>query len=284
MKNNNRNVEIIKASGEREPFSEEKLRSSLLRAGASKGTAEKIVRQIERELKPGMRTSVIYKDAFSMLRKEERPTAARYSLKKAIGDLGPSGHPFEKLVARLLESEGFSVEVGKILEGACVSHEVDVIAQKGNEYAMVECKFHNHPGIKSDVKTALYIHARFMDLMKVWEREPDHKGKTHEAWLVTNTKLTGDAVRYARCSGMKAVGWRYPRGEGLEIRIERAGLHPVTALTSLSTAQKRQLLAKGIVLCKELLENKEAFRMLGISGNKIESVICEIEGTCRLKR
>ena len=272
---------ITKASGEIEPFSVEKLRRSLGRVNAPSSVIDQVVEHIQNELKPGMPTYKIYRHAFSLLRKGERPTAARYSLKQAIRELGPSGHPFEKLVAELLLAQGFSVEVGKIMQGACISHEVDVIAQKDNRYVMVECKFHNQPSIKSDVKVALYVWARFLDLEKVWKRLPEHAGKSHEAWLVTNTKLTHDAVKYAKCIGMKAIGWKYPRGEGLEFLIERSGLHPVTSLTTLSRSQKNQLVARGIIMCKELFENKKAFDMVGVRPEKVPEVLREIETLCK---
>lgn len=273
---------ITKASGETEQFSDAKLRRSLKRVNASSAIIEEIVEHVIKELKPGMPTSQIYRHAFSLLHKQERPVAARYALKQAIRELGPSGHPFEQLIGALLASEGFSVEVGKTVQGSCVTHEVDVIAQKDDRHIMVECKFHNQPGIKSDVKISLYIQARFQDVEKVWEQNPTHTEKFHEAWLVTNTKLTSDAIRYAECVGMKAIGWNYPESESLEIRIDRAGIHPITCLTTLSTSQKRQLVQKGVVLCKDLLNKQTLLRSLGLQEIKITQVLAEAKGLCHL--
>ena len=274
---------ITKASGETEPFYDAKLRVSLERVNTSPETIEKIIEHIRKELKPGMSTSQIYRHAFSLLRQHERPTAARYALKQAIRELGPSGHPFEKLVGALLASEGFSVEVGKTVQGLCVKHEVDVIAQKDNRHIMVECKFHNQPGIKSDVKISLYVEARFLDVEKAWQKNPGHAEKFHEAWLVTNTKLTSDAIAYAECVGMKPIGWNYPEDQSLEIRIDRSGLHPITCLTTLSGIQKRQLIAKGIVLCKQLLEQESALRSFGLKETKISAVVNEAKLLCKAK-
>lgn len=274
---------ITKASGETELFSNAKLRLSLERVNASPETIKKIIEHIRRELKPGMSTSRIYRHAFSLLRQHERPTAARYALKQAIRELGPSGHPFEKLVGALLASEGFSVDVGKTVQGLCVTHEVDVIAQKDNRHIMVECKFHNQPGIKSDVKISLYVEARFLDVEKAWQKNPGHAEKFHEAWLVTNTKLTSDAIAYAECVGMKPIGWNYPEDQSLEMRIDRSGLHPITCLTTLSGIQKRQLIAKGIVLCKQLLEQGNALRSFGLKETKISAVVNEAKLLCKAK-
>lgn len=285
MKNNYQKKEILitKASGETEPFSDVKLRRSLARVNASPVVIEKIVEHVQKELKPGLSTSQIYRHAFSLLRKQDRSTAGRYALKQAIRELGPSGHPFEKLIGELLASEGFSVEVAKTVQGLCVTHEVDVIAQKDNRHIMVECKFHNQPGIKSDVKISLYVEARFKDVEKAWQQNPAHTEKFHEAWLITNTKLTSDAIRYAECVGMKAIGWNYPESESLEIRIDRSGIHPITCLTTLSSSQKRQLVQKGVVLCKDLLKRPDILRSIGFREAKITTVVKEASQLCKHK-
>jgi hypothetical protein len=47
-----------------------------------------------------MRTDEIYAHAFEMLREADIPAAAaRYSVKRAIFALGPSGFPFEQFLA-----------------------------------------------------------------------------------------------------------------------------------------------------------------------------------------
>lgn len=279
---------IVKASGEKELFSDLKLRRSLEKAKASSGIIEKILDQIKNEMKDGMKTSDIYRYAFSLLRKQDSVIASRYALKRAIMELGPSGHPFEKLVGELLKTKGFSVEVGKIVQGSCVSHEVDVVAEKDDRHIMVECKFHNQPGTKSDVKVALYVQARFEDVQKQWQKQPDHSHRFHEVWLITNTKITSDAIQYASCVGMKAIGWSYPylpagrRQDGsLQNLIESSGIHPLTCLTTLSNTHKRLFLDRGLVFCKEILENKSLLQELGLNELKIKQIEQEINDLCK---
>jgi hypothetical protein len=84
-------------------------------------------------------------------------------------ELGPSGFPFEKYVAEILKYQGYRVEVGVIVEGFCVKHEVDIIAEKEAKHFMIECKFHNQPGTFCDVKIPLYINSRFLDIEKMWK-------------------------------------------------------------------------------------------------------------------
>ncbi len=281
MTNPQKEIFVIKASGEKELFSDLKLRHSLEKAKVSLNIIEKIIGQIKNEMESNMKTSDIYRYAFSLLRKQDRSTAGRYALKRAIMELGPTGHPFEAFVGKLLEAKGFITKVGKIVQGVCVSHEIDVIAEKGDRHIMIECKFHNQQGVKSDVKITLYVEARFEDVQRAWQKDRDHTQKFHEVWLITNTKLTSDAIQYALCVGMKAIGWSYPPNGSLQNLIESAGLHPLTCLTTLNNAHKRSLLDSGLVLCKEILENKDLLRELGLNELKTKQIEQEINNLCK---
>jgi hypothetical protein len=274
-------VLITKASGRQEAFSEAKLRHSLARVGAPPEVIDAIAERIRAGLTAGTSTRQIYQKAFKLLRQRYRPSAARYNLRQAIMDLGPTGHPFEKLVGELLRYLGYTVEVAVMVPGTCVVHEVDVVARKDDRQVMVECKFHNEPGERSDIKVALYVWARFEDIEKAWQARDEKTVRLHEAWLVTNTKLTEEAIRYAECVGLKAIGWSYPPGHGLAELIEKAGLHPLTAVTGLSQAQKQQLLKKGIILCKEV--SAEILRGIGIGENKIDGILSEAQEICHKK-
>jgi Holliday junction resolvase len=282
MTNLQKEILITKTSGIREPFSDFKLKRSLEKVGAPSDIADTIIGTVRAELKEGITTTDIYRRAFDLLSVQNRAMSGRYALRRGVMELGPTGHPFEKLVGEILKTDGFSVEVGKIVQGSCVSHEVDVVAQKDDLHIMVECKFHNQLGVKSDVKVALYVQARFEDVQKAWKSSPDHAKKFHEAWLVTNTKLTSDAIRYAECVGMKAIGWSYPLDNSLEMRIERSGLHPVTCLVTLNHAVQQQLLAKNVILCKEVMEHQDVLQSVGLSKSEIDEVLSEIHQLCRI--
>lgn len=272
---------VVKASGKTEPFSEEKLRRSLERSKASEETAQRIINEITREFQSGSRTKDIYRRAFFLLRKYERSVAARYSLKRAIMELGPEGHSFENLVGEIFKARGYSVDISEVVQGQCVLHEVDVVAQKQGRHLMVECKFHNQQGLRSDVKVALYVQARFEDIKKRWERDPSHGREFHEAWLMTNTQLTSDAVQYAGCVGMRAVGWNHPAQGNLQDLIEEAGLHPLTCLQTLSGGNKRALMAEGMSLCKDVVKDKNLLKRIGLNEEKISKVEQEVSILCK---
>lgn len=195
-------------------------------------------------------------------------------------ELGPSGYPFEKFVGEILKFQGFTVQVGVMVEGHCVSHEVDVVAEKGEEHFMVECKFHNIPGVKSDVKIPLYIQARFKDVEKRWLTMPGHEAKFHQGWLVTNTKFTGDAIQYGTCVGLNLLGWDYPINGSLNELIDNSDLHPITCLTTLTKVEKLQLLEKKILLCKEICEKPSLLDSLDISPLRNAKVLEEGHELC----
>ena len=270
-----KNILVTKASGEREGFDPAKLAYSLKRSGASEENVNHIVSQINSILYNGISTKKIYQKAFALLRKSSRHTAAKYKLKNAIYELGPSGFPFEKFVGKILHYEGYNTTLNVIAKGHCVTHEVDVVAEKENKHFMVECKFHIEPGNLCDVKVPLYIHSRFEDLEKQWLKQTGEETQFHQGWIVTNTRFSKDAIQYGKCSGLNLVGWNYPHEGNLKQRIDAAGLHPITCLTSLNKAEKTQILNKGLVLCIELCEQPQILERLGLKGPRINRILTE---------
>jgi Holliday junction resolvase-like predicted endonuclease len=273
---------VIKASGSSVPFDIQKLRHSLENAGANEETIESICMNISAEGHDGMTTQKIYKNAYAMLRKITGTVASKYRLKKAIIDLGPSGYPFEKFVAELLKYQGYETTVNQIVQGHCITHEVDVIARKKERQYMVECKFHRNQGRKSDVKTALYIQSRFLDVKKVWSEQEEEGLKAFQGWIVTNTRFTDDAYTYGRCMGLKLISWDYPVKGSLKARINMSGLHPITCLISISKKEKEELLNMDIVLCKQLTQHIEALDKLHISNSRQKRIMKEVNELCQV--
>jgi hypothetical protein len=259
---------ITKADGTEENFDQSKLIASLKRSGAEVSTAEQVAEEITRELYNGITTGEIYRRAFARLREARRGLAARYSLKRAILDFGPSGFPFEVYIAEMLRAEGYETAVDQLVAGSCVEHEVDVVATRGGETLYVEAKFHNSPGYKTDLKTVLYVQARMDDIAK------------GTGLVVTNTKFTSVAVEYARCKGLGVLGWEQPAGKTLQDRIEAARVYPITALTTLTGRQKTALLAEKVVLCNDLSRHEEVLVRAGVPSGKTAAVLEEAGSLC----
>lgn len=96
-------VLVTKLDGTTQPFYEQKLVQSLKRAGAKPEAIDEIVREMEKEMWPNMPTTDIYRRAFELLRKQAVHVAVKYSLRRAMFELGPDGFPFEKFVARIFK-------------------------------------------------------------------------------------------------------------------------------------------------------------------------------------
>lgn len=267
----NNNIKVRKGNGDLVPFEEEKLANALRNSGASKADINNIINHLRPLLRDGITTKKIYRIAYSFLRKHACGIAGKYRLKRAIAELGPTGFPFEKFIAKLFEADGYQAESGVIVQGKCVQHEVDVIAQKGNKKYMVECKFHSDSKAKSDVKVALYIQSRFLDVSGQWaENEKDNK--IYKGMIVTNTRFTNDAETFGKCVGLKVVSWDYPAGNSLKDWIDRSGYHPITSLSSLRKNEKQFLLEKGIVLCSQLKDDFGILDNLKLSSGRRNTI------------
>jgi hypothetical protein len=225
-------ITIVKASGTKEPFSEEKVVKSLAGSGLSLSTAAQAVDYLKGHLKQDMTTGAIYGHVASYLQKNAPiENYFNYGLKRAVMAMGPSGHPFETLISDLLRLNKYKTEVSVLTQGKCVTHEIDVIAQKGEDKYFIECKYHNTPGYKTDIQVALYSYARFLDVDNAQKQNGSAK---NFPWLITNTKVTSEVFDYCHCVDLKVTTWSHPAGEGLQDLIVASGLHPVTLLYGIS--------------------------------------------------
>lgn len=268
-------VNVVKATGEIEKFSEEKLLQSAKRAGIPDDLQNQALSYVKDRLYENIPTHEVYYRIQEFLDKTDKPFfKAKYSLKSSLMDLGPTGFPFEDYVSEILKKEGFKTKIGEVLMGKCVTHEVDISAENIEDKFMIECKFHNRPGSRSDVQVALYTKARFDDL-KI-------KQNFTKAMLVTNTKVTQDALAYAECENIEVLSWEYPERRSLRELIEKHKLYPITQLTFLNQSQKQELMTKGIVLIKQLCENPSVLENISIPRNHRESALEEAKNVCQI--
>ncbi len=267
-------LRVKKADGTVEYFKVEKLRRSLRRSGANPAEVNTVVDKISREIYDGMSTQEIYRRAFALLRESEAPIAARYSLRRALFGLGPTGFPFERFLGRLFTKEGYKTETSIILPGKCAEHEIDVAAYNDTHSFVGEAKFHARPGIKTDLQVAMYSYARLLDLKGVQICNDAICGVT-EFWLITNTKFTSAAERYAGCVGVQLLSWDYPKHNNLHDRIQRAQVYPITVMPSLSPTQVATLINYDIITCQDILDKPGVLRHLHISEAKHQHLMNE---------
>ncbi|WP_089766135.1 ATP cone domain-containing protein [Chitinophaga terrae (ex Kim and Jung 2007)] len=273
-------ISVRKSNGTMVPFSAEKIRRSLMRSGTTPELVDEILNELYKQVYAGMPTRTIYKIAYDLLKKSSRPAAGRYRLKQAILELGPSGFPFEQYVAEIFRQAGYSAATNQIMIGHCVTHEVDIYAVKNKEGNIVECKYHQLPGTHCDVKIPLYIQSRFKDIEWRMKEMNDAEQKEHHGWLITNTRITEDATKYASCMGLKLLSWDYPAGKGLKDVVDKSGLYPITCLSTLTRHEKHMLLEKELVLCRTLVENPGALSVLQLTRDRQEIVLAEARLLC----
>lgn len=274
-------MKVVKYSGDIVEFDSSKLKRSLLKSGASQQVVGEILNAIQSQMYDGISTKQIYKLAFSFLKKEANSHAARYNLREAIRMLGPAGFFFEKYIGRLFSFEKYETKTNLILQGKCVSHEIDVAAKKNNEIAMIECKFHPSRDAVSDVKVPMYILSRYNDLKDKRHSIFTNNDFITKCWIVTNNRFTSDATVFSNCSGISLLSWDYPEKNNIRHKIDNEKLYPVTCLTTLSHAEKDELLMLDIILASEIANNSDALKKINLSSNRIKNVLKEVSELCK---
>jgi hypothetical protein len=236
---------VRKRSGELEPFDRRKAIRAIVRTGASEEEADQMIDRLLPSFHEGITTVEIYR---AIRRELDNRKRLVFGIKQSVFDLGPEGHVFEDYIGRVMECLGYDVRLRQFIDGECLRHEVDAIVEKDGIRHMVECKFHNSQGTRCNSQVAMYTQARFLDL--------NGRHKLHSPWLITNTGLSADALRYACCMGMKVLSWNDPEGEGLQDIIHRYRLYPLTA-TGMSAYNRDKLVANGIILASDLVANED---------------------------
>lgn len=273
-------MKVVKHSGIVVDFDASKLRKSLLKSGANQDVVDAIIQRIGNVIYDGIPTKQIYKIAFGLLKKESNSFAAQYNLRDAILLLGPAGFYFEKFIARIFESDGYTTQTNLTLNGKCVSHEIDVVLKKDNQISMVECKFHSSNEVRTDVKVPMYILSRFNDLKDKNHIIYSKKDQISNCWIVTNSRFTSDAITFAHCSNLNLLSWDYPKNNNLRTKIDQKGLYPTTCLTTLTRSEKDRLLTLNCLLVIDLIKNPESLEQIGLSSNRMKNVIKEATSLC----
>jgi len=264
---------VLKTTGERQEFSAEKIQRTAIRAGADENLARTVAEKVSAKAYDGISSREILNLILKFLDKKEPLVAARYNLKDAIMNLGPTGFTFELYIQRLLSFKGYRVTIPDILPGACVTHEVDLEIKKDDQCWMGECKFHNRPGLHSGIKDALYTYARFLDLVD-GNLNGQCPVKFDFPWLICNTQFSEDVIKYAGCKRMKLLAWKYPLEGGLRDLVEANKFYPITALRQWDQAAREQALRAGIITCRDFLaadKSKLAY-ITGMSKGKVEAL------------
>jgi hypothetical protein len=263
-------MRVIKYSGKKEEFDSKKIYDTVLDAGGSEELANKTRQEVEKRYHENITTAEILEFILKFLKKYPG-VGERYNLKHAIMSLGPSGFPFEVFFAKLLEHYGYKTKVGQRFQGDQKLYEIDIVAKKKTTY-MIECKYHNKPGIVTKLRHAEYTQKRFLELKK---------HGFDQAWLSTNTKSGKGTLEYVKSVNMKFTGWKYPAKESLRDLIENKKLYPITILIYLPKKVKIKLYEADILIAKDLLtyDLKKLKQITGLGSKEVQGILQEVRDT-----
>ncbi len=269
-------MEVKKYSGEFIAFDVDKLRLSLVKSGALNHEVEAVLEDINLKIYDGITTKELYKLAFRQLKHVSNSLAARYSLKKALRDLGPAGYYFEKWVGKFLQSYGYSTIENSIIQGNAVTHEADVIAYKPNHLLWIECKFRNMADGKVSVTTPMYLLSRIKDISDKTYNLFGQQHQFSQGWLVTNAYLTKDAIAFGEYYKLRLLSWDYPLDKSIKNLVDKKSLYPITCLTTITAKEKQFLLENNCILVKELFEKPSLLETMKIERRKKTNILSEL--------
>ena len=268
-------LHVVKFSGEVEPFNPETFKHSILKSGATLAQVNQLFARLEDQIFDGISTQQLYTLAFNELYQLKSSFAARYSLKKALRDLGPEGYFFEEWVGKLFTQLGYKTLTSKTLQGNAVTHEIDVVAVKDNILNLCECKFRNDVDAKISVTTPMYFLSRFNDVKNT---DFDFFGLTLKpalGWVITNAYFTKDAIAFGEYYGIKLLSWNFPEGNAIKDVVDNTRFYPITCLTTLTDYEKKFLLNQNMVLVNDICKNPEILYQFSFTQKNADKILRE---------
>jgi hypothetical protein len=266
-------VFVTKADATRQLFDREKVVKTCLRMGASRKIADEVVEKIEKRLYDGIPTSKILQMTFRLLRKYKPAIRHLLDLRKGLS-LMDSKPEFEKFVQILLAHNGFEVTPNRLVTGKCVEHEVDAITRKDGITYFVEAKHHMNYHTPTGLDESRIARAILEDVTEGFELGKSNL-KIDRAMIVTNTRYSEHARRYGKCRNILQIGWSSPTNLSLQNMIEEKNLYPLSCLRGLKSETKTKLVNSGIVLMKQLFEEKPSTlsRKTGVQKETLKQII-----------
>jgi len=266
-------VKVTKWDGSREDFKSEKVVRTLLRVGASKDVAENVTSWIEGNICEGISTRRILDMALRRMKKYEPAVSFRKDLRTALCNIR-SKPEFEEYVRIVLLAHSYKVTRNQVIQGFCVTHEIDGIAEKDGKTIYLEVKSHADPHSYTPFEVTLAVKAKWDDIKEGFKRGLNSQ-PFDKVLIVCNTKLTEHAQKYADCIGLEHMGWNSPLGRGLDRLIEEKRLYPTTILKSLTNKERDILSEHGVITLKQLVEAKG--KKVGIPKLRMTGLLEEAE-------
>ncbi|RLZ06542.1 PDDEXK family nuclease [Faecalibacter macacae] len=277
-------MKVTKFNGELVDYNPKALKISLTKSGATKDEVEEVFDLMTPDIFDGIKTQDLYTLAFENLKKYRSSYAARYSLKKALRDLGPEGYYFEKYIKRLMISAGFNAINSQTVQGTAVTHEIDVVTEKDGKLYFCECKFRNDVDAKISVTTPMYFMSRMID---VCDHEYTFFNKTlkpTKGFLITNAYLTSDSVNWAAHYNVGMISWNFPEKMSLKYLIDNLAIYPITCLTTLNEEQQKELMKEGCLLVQDIIEKEDYLLSLHLEDSLVAQLVEEAKELLAIER
>ncbi len=263
---------VVKADGRQEPFDREKLLRSARLMGAAPEVAERVVRLVEQQVYNGIPTLELAR----LLQQELRrvPSLARYgiNLRESLAKIRP--YPdFEVFIRGLLKFTGYKVQVGGIWPGRCGEHEIDGVLRRGRENTVLEVKHHSNYHTQTGLDVVRIARATLEDFQEGYKRGATPLNFT-KYLIVSNTKLSSQAERYARCRELGFTGWFTPATGSLNALVLQHRYYPITFLRGLSPTEHRQFSLARIYTVKDLLSRslRDLASSTGLTQNRLSTL------------
>ncbi|PIZ98548.1 MAG: hypothetical protein COX77_04205 [Candidatus Komeilibacteria bacterium CG_4_10_14_0_2_um_filter_37_10] len=264
-------ISIKKFDGNRRRFSFKKLVKSVERCGVNGSEAEKVAHEVLSFLPTEVTSNQLYELIYKHLQQRDRSVAQIYSLRQALSEVRPEC--WEKYMGIILQYYGYQTKWNVLVKGASVEHQVDVIARKDDQVWLVECKHHFNYHHDCGLGEILQVQARLEDVMDGCKKNINKYNFTG-AWLVTNTKFSEHAKRYAAAKNIRLTGWRYPEQYSLERLIQDQSIYPITMLR-LDKATKNILQNNNIITIQDA--EKLPIPLIKLLGTRINTIQKQIQ-------
>jgi hypothetical protein len=256
-------INVLKADGTLQPFEKRKIVGTCLRLRATPEIAGRVADMVESKVYEGIPTKDVMRMIFTYLKRYRPSVGSRLDLRTAISLLRPKPD-FELYVRMLLREYGYKVKPNTMVPGRCIDHEVDAIAEKDGDVFYVEVKHHFKAHTFTPLGVFLEAWATFEDIIDGY-RMGRHNKRFNRALVVTNTKLSDYARRYAECKKIGCISWDACLGTclshtdllDLEDMIEEKDLFPVTLIRGLDMDAAARLGDAGILTLRQLLESED---------------------------
>lgn len=225
-------MKIEDAHGGVRDYDPQKIVKAAKRAGFDEHDAQTIESRVSNRIWDEITTGKLHSIVHDEMQEIDEGNARRFMLRESIADLDPNYHEFEKYMVKVLREDGIEATWSPRPkpQGACIEHEIDIVAEAMGETFIVECKHHYHHHRYTGLDIPMRQWARLDDLQQGDEIGIKDSIEVDRAWVIVNTKLSDHAKDYAECKNVRMTAWDYKEEYALNTMVERNDAYPITIL------------------------------------------------------